>query len=90
MKIQLRGTRKHGHYQLHVSTWQTPVNWFEKWILNRPAQVVHYVGKGEKWFIMQSSDTTLVDYTPVTDKQLITWLQSIKLGDENKKVNESH
>ena len=82
MKVHLRGTRKHSKYQLHVSTWQTP-NWFERWILWRKPQVVEYVGKGTKWFVMTIGKKTVLEFAPVNDAVLLEWLPTVQLGDED-------
>lgn len=82
MKVHLRGTRKHSKYQLHVSTWQTP-NWFEKYFMFRKARVVDYVGAGTKWFEMRLGKKSVLNFTPVTNNILLTWLKTVRLGDED-------
>ena len=76
MQVTNRGTRKHGKYQLHVSTWQVP-NFIEKWILFKRPRVVNYVGKGTKWFIMYASPVHGLQYKPLKNKTLLKWLQTI-------------
>ncbi|HMG94334.1 MAG TPA: hypothetical protein VK589_29945 [Chryseolinea sp.] len=81
MKIFLRGTRKHSKHQLHVSTWQTPT-WFEKYFMFRRSRVVEYVGAGTKWFEMTVGKRTVLNFLPITDQVLISWLATVRLNDE--------
>jgi hypothetical protein len=74
MTVTLRGTRKHGKYQLHVSTYHQP-NWIEKWILFRRAHVVNYVGKGTKWYIMEAGKKSILDFRPVSNRTILRFLK---------------
>lgn len=76
MKIIYRDQKKHEGHQLHVSTWHEP-NWFEKWILLKSAGVVHYVGKGTKWYVMTLGEKIPLEYTPVTNKTILKFLKEI-------------